>query len=121
MQKYSPHYTIGVKKVIAKTRMVVACLGLFMVATAFAKDVVIDVRTPQEYQSGHVAGALNLPHDSIGQDILKAQVNKDDKLILYCRSGRRADIAMGTLKSLGFSKIENYGSLEQAQKRLQKP
>jgi phage shock protein E len=98
-----------------------ACLGLLLAGAALAKDVVIDVRTPQEFQSGHIEGALNLPHDSIAQDITRAKVAKDDHVILYCKSGRRADVALGTLKGLGYSNIENYGGFEQAQKRLQKP
>jgi phage shock protein E len=102
-------------------RMVATGLGLLLAVSAFAKDVVIDVRTPQEFQSGHVAGALNLPHDTISQDIAKAKVAKDDHVILYCKSGRRSDIALGTLKGLGFSNVENYGGFEEAQKRLQKP
>ena len=106
---------------ISKRKMFAGCIGLFLACSAFAKDVVIDVRTPQEFQSGHVEGALNLPHDSIGQDIFKTKVAKDDHVILYCRSGRRSELALGTLKGLGFSRVENYGGLEQAQKRLQKP
>jgi phage shock protein E len=91
-----------------------------LACSAFAKDVVIDVRTPQEFQSGHIEGALNIPHDTIGQDISKVKVNKDDHVILYCRSGRRSGLALGTLKGLGFSNAENYGGFEEAQKRLQK-
>jgi phage shock protein E len=102
-------------------RIVATGLGLLLAFSAFAKDVVIDVRTAQEFQSGHVEGALNIPHDTIGQDIFKTKVNKDDHVILYCKSGRRSDMALGTLKGLGFSNIENYGGFEQAQKRLQKP
>jgi phage shock protein E len=102
-------------------RMAVAAMALLLACAAFAKDVVIDVRTPQEFQGGHIEGALNLPHDSIAQDIAKAKVAKDDHVILYCRSGRRSELAMNTLKGLGFSNIENYGGFEQAQKRLQKP
>jgi phage shock protein E len=101
--------------------MVAGCVGLLLACSAFAKDVIIDVRTPQEFQGGHIAGALNLPHDSIAQSIAKAKVNKDDRVILYCRSGRRSEVALGTLKGLGYSNIENYGGFEQAQKRLQKP
>ena len=106
---------------ISKRRMVAGCIGVLLACAALAKDVVIDVRTPQEFQGGHIDGALNLPHDSIAQDIAKAKVAKDDHVILYCKSGRRADIALGTLKGLGFSHVENYGGFEQAQKRLQKP
>jgi phage shock protein E len=94
------------KKTIAQTGLglLLACAALASFSS-FAKDVVIDVRTPQEFQSGHIEGALNLPHDTIAQTIPKAAVGKDDHVILYCRSGRRSDIAMGTLKGLGFSNV----------------
>ncbi len=102
-------------------RIVATGLGLLLAVSAFSKDVVIDVRTAQEFQGGHVEGALNLPHDTIGQDIAKNKVAKDDHVILYCRTGHRSGIAQSTLKGLGFSNVENYGGMEQAQKRLQKP
>lgn len=105
---------------ISKKKIVAACFGVLLACSAFAKDVVIDVRTPQEFQSGHIEGALNIPHDVIGQEIAKAKVNKDDHVILYCRSGRRSGVALSTLKGLGFSNIENYGGFDEAQKRLQK-
>jgi phage shock protein E len=101
--------------------MVAGLLGLLLACSAFAKDVIIDVRTAQEFQGSHIEGALNLPHDTIGQDIAKAKISKDDHVILYCRSGRRSELALGTLKGLGFSNVENYGGLEEAQKRLKKP
>lgn len=106
---------------ITKRNLIAGCIGLLLACTTFAKDVVIDVRTPQEFRGGHIEGALNLPHDTIAQSIAKAKVNKDDRVILYCRSGRRSGEALGTLKSLGFSNVENYGGFEQAQKRLKKP
>jgi phage shock protein E len=102
-------------------RRALASLALVLVGPALARDVLIDVRSEAEFQSGHIAGAINLPHGTIGQTIAGAQVSRDDHLILYCRSGRRSGLAMDTLKGLGFSKAENYGGLEQAQKRLQKP
>ena len=106
---------------ISKRKMLAGCIGLLLACSALARDVVIDVRTPQEFQGGHVEGALNLPHDTIGQNIGSAKLNKDDHVILYCRSGHRAGLAQSTLTGLGFSNVENYGSLEQTQKRLQKP
>ncbi len=106
---------------ISKNKLIASCFALLLACAANARDVVIDVRTAQEFQAGHVEGALNLPYDSIGQEVAKAKVNKDDHVILYCQSGRRSGVAMGTLKGLGFSNVENYGGLEQAQKRLQKP
>jgi phage shock protein E len=98
-----------------------AALGLLLAGAALAKEVVIDVRTEQEFQAGHIAGALLIPYEQIGQKIASANVAKDDHVVLYCRSGRRSGIAMSTLKGMGFSNVENYGGFEQAQKRLQKP
>ena len=95
--------------------LALACAGLW------AKEVVIDVRTPQEYAADHIAGAINIEHTSIAEQIAKAGVGKDDTVILYCQSGRRSGIALETLKSLGFSKAENAGSIVQARKVLQKP
>lgn len=91
-----------------------------LAAAAFAKDVVIDVRTPQEYAEGHIAGAINIDHTVIGQEIGKAKVAKDDNVILYCRSGRRSEIAMQTLLKMGYSKAQNYGGMDEAAKRLKK-
>lgn len=101
-----------------------ACmLGLLLAAhsVAFAKTVLIDVRTPGEYAQGHVAGALNIDYTVIGRDIGGANVAKDDTVILYCRSGNRAGTAQRTLAAMGFSNVENYGGLDEARKRLEKP
>jgi phage shock protein E len=83
-----------------------------------AKDVVIDVRTPGEYADGHINGAINISHEKIAQQIAQAGVGKDDKIILYCQSGRRSGLALETLKGMGFSKAENAGGIEQARKVL---
>ena len=97
--------------------------ALLLAATALsatAKEVVIDVRTPQEYASGHIDGAINIDHTLIGQEIGKAKVAKDDTVILYCRSGRRSELAMETLQKMGYSKAVNYGGMDEATKRLHK-
>jgi len=101
--------------------VVATSLGLLVALSALAKDVVIDVRSEQEFQAGHVDGALNIPHTAIAQDILKTKVAKDDHVILYCQTGRRSGIALETLKGIGFSNAENYGGIDQAKRRLQKP
>lgn len=100
--------------------LAVVLLGLLTTTATWAKDVVIDVRTPQEYAGGHIDGAINIDHSVIAQEIGKAKVAKDDNVILYCRSGRRSEIALETLHKLGYSKAQNYGSIDEAAKRLQK-
>lgn len=81
---------------------------------AIANEVWIDVRTPEEYAAGHVRGALLMPHDQIAA-LVGAQVpDKDADIQLYCRSGRRADVARDTLLAMGYKKVTNHGSLENA-------
>jgi phage shock protein E len=102
-------------------KTLVASITLALLAfSAQAKDVIIDVRSPQEYATGHVDGAINIEHTAIAQEIAKAGVGKDDTVLLYCQSGRRSGMALETLKGLGFSKAENVGSLDQARKTLAK-
>ncbi|GAA5185500.1 hypothetical protein GCM10025771_41480 [Niveibacterium umoris] len=83
--------------------------------------VVIDVRTPEEFATGHVEGALNLPHDQVATKITALVPSKDAPVVLYCRSGRRADIALKTMREMGYTKVENYGGFEDAKARLSKP
>jgi phage shock protein E len=102
-------------------KTLVASITLALLAfSAQAKDVIIDVRSPQEFATGHVDGAINIEHTAIAQEIAKAGVSKDDTVLLYCQSGRRSGMALETLKGLGFSKAENVGSIDQARKTLAK-
>jgi phage shock protein E len=104
-----------------RRNLVLAGLALWLAGAALARDVLIDVRTAQEFQSGHIQTAINLPHTVIGEEIAGAQVSRDDHIIVYCKSGRRATLASETLKRLGYANVENYGGLEEASKRLQLP
>ena len=96
----------------------------FMVAvgtTALADSanyIVIDVRTPEEYSSSHIKNTLNI--DFLKPDF-KEQIIKLDKTKtykLYCHSGNRSGKAMDLMKTLGFTNIENLGSLRDASKKL---
>lgn len=75
-------------------------------------DVVIDVRTPDEWSSGHLENAMNIEW----QDILNItnSVTKDEKIYLYCRSGNRSGRATQILIDAGYSNVTNAGSLKQA-------
>ena len=93
-------------------------VAMFFSTQSFAQAIVIDVRTPSEYAEKHIAGAINIDHSVIATEIQKLKLAKEDKIILYCRSGRRSGIALEMLKKLGFENLENYGGLEEAQARL---
>jgi rhodanese-related sulfurtransferase len=65
--------------------------------------IVLDVRTPEEYASGYVPGAVNIPYDQLASRL--AQVPKDRPVVLYCRSGRRAGLAAEVLKDSGYPRL----------------
>ena len=65
---------------------------------------VVDVRTPQEFASGHVPGAINIPYEEVGKRI--AEIGPPStQVVLYCRTGRRSGIAADALKKAGFQNL----------------
>jgi rhodanese-related sulfurtransferase len=72
--------------------------------------VLLDVRTPCEYQGAHVPGSVNLPLQSIdsAENILQ---NKDAPLFVYCHSGARSRQAVQFLKHMGFQNVKNIGGI----------
>ena len=83
--------------------------------------VLLDVRSAEEFGSGHLRGAVNIPHDRIAERIAEVAADKSTPIILYCRSGRRADTALNALKAAGYENVSNYGGLEDARARLDLP
>ena len=73
--------------------------------------VIIDVRTPEEFTSGHYPGAINIPYDRIVEGLSARSIPRDTALVLYCRSGNRSGKALVTLKAAGFSQLQNAGDL----------
>jgi len=70
--------------------------------------LIIDVREPREYASGHVAGAINIPPMQLMQGApALADVPKDTELILYCISGSRSNTSKNILESLGYTRVVN--------------
>ncbi|MCC2617437.1 rhodanese-like domain-containing protein [Aestuariibacter halophilus] len=66
---------------------------------------IVDVRSAEEYAQGHVPGAINLPHDQIAE-LAQAQLVASGKpVVLYCRSGRRAQLAAEALQALGYDNL----------------
>lgn len=86
----------------------VAVVGALVLSPvlATAKTVVIDVRTPEEYQVNHPSGAINIPHSSIVNSIASKGVSKQDSIKLYSRSGNRADLAKNALQAAGYQDVQ---------------
>lgn len=82
-----------------------------------SKGLWIDVRTPKEHEEGHLVDSLNVPVDVIGQKIESIQPNKNAPIHLYCRSGRRAEVARTTLVQMGYTNVINHGGYEDLKKQ----
>ena len=80
------------------------------------KSTIIDVRTEQEYKEGHLKNSINIPHVEIKNKINDQVKDKDQKIILYCRSGRRSGIAEKILKEMGYKNVVNAGAYEKLKK-----
>jgi phage shock protein E len=79
-----------------------------LLARQAAKDrdlVVLDVRTPEEFAAGHVPGAVNVPHDQVGARLGELGKFRDKDVVVYCRSGRRAELALSVLEQAGFTRL----------------
>ena len=73
--------------------------------------LLVDVRTPEEFSSGHYPGAINISHDNINKGLETLGVASDDTIILYCRSGNRSGQAETALRTAGFDNAHNAGGL----------
>lgn len=67
--------------------------------------VVLDVRTAEEFAEGHVPGASNVSHDELEARLGELAGARDKDIVIYCRSGRRADLAAETLAKAGFHRL----------------
>lgn len=72
--------------------------------------VLLDVRTPQEYQEGHIPESKNVPLQQL-DNIVSVAKNKDIPLFVYCYSGSRSRQATGMLQRMGYSKVNNIGGI----------
>jgi rhodanese-related sulfurtransferase len=67
--------------------------------------LLLDVRSADEYRDGHIAGALNIPVDSLARRAGVLGVPRDSEIVVYCVSGKRAARAQETLVSLGYTHV----------------
>ena len=67
--------------------------------------VLLDVRTTAEYAEGHLPGAINIPHTELASRVAELSEARDRDIVVYCRSGTRAEQALGVLKEAGFSRL----------------
>jgi len=73
--------------------------------------IILDVRTQEEYDEGHIPGATQISHEEITEKAEDILTDKDQLILVYCRSGRRSKIAAEALVELGYTNIKEFGGI----------
>ena len=73
--------------------------------------IILDVRRADEFAAGHIPGAINVANESIGTDEIPKLPDKDQLIMVYCRSGRRSKEASEKLVKLGYTNIVEFGGI----------
>ena len=73
--------------------------------------IILDVRTPEEFSDKHIPGAINVPNETIGTEGIPELPDKDQLILVYCRSGNRSKQAADKLAALGYTNIVEFGGI----------
>ena len=73
--------------------------------------IILDVRRPDEFATGHIPNAINIPNESIGTDEISELPDKDQLILVYCRSGNRSKQASQKLVKLGYTNVVEFGGI----------
>ena len=73
--------------------------------------IILDVRTQEEYDEGHIPGAIVISHEEIAEKAEEVLTDKDQLILVYCRSGRRSKLAAEALVELGYTNIKEFGGI----------
>ena len=73
--------------------------------------LIVDVRRPDEFASGHIEGAINVPNEGIEDEMPAELPDKDQLLLVYCRTGRRSKEASEKLAKIGYTNVYEFGGI----------
>lgn len=74
-------------------------------------NIILDVRTSEEFQEKHIPNAINIPNETIGNGEMKELPDKDQLILVYCRSGNRSKQAAEKLVKQGYTNIVEFGGI----------
>ena len=73
--------------------------------------IILDSRTADEYAEGHIKGAVLIPYDEVADRAASELPDRDQLILVYCRSGRRSKLAAETLAGLGYANVKEFGGI----------
>ena len=83
--------------------------------------IILDVREQDEYDAGHISGAILIPYTQIEAKANEMLPDKDQLILVYCRSGRRSKLAAEILVELGYTNITEFGGIIDGPYEVEKP
>ena len=83
--------------------------------------IILDVRTQEEYDEGRIPGAIRISYEEIGEKAEEVLADKDQLILVYCRSGRRSKIAAEALVELGYTNIREFAGIIDWPYEVEKP
>lgn len=82
--------------------------------------IILDVRRPDEFATGHIPNAINIPNEGIGTDEISELPDKDQLILVYCRSGNRSKQASQKLVKLGYTNVVEFGGINDWKGEIEK-
>ena len=73
--------------------------------------IILDVRTQAEYNQGHIPNAICIPNETIDENVVNKLPDKNQMILVYCRSGNRSKQAAEKLKKLGYTNLIEFGGI----------
>ena len=73
--------------------------------------LIVDVRRPDEFAEGHIEGAINVPNEGIAEEMPEELPDKNQLLLIYCRTGRRSKEASEKLAKIGYKNVYEFGGI----------
>ena len=73
--------------------------------------IILDVRTIEEYNEGHIPNAICIPNETIGEEVINKLPHKEQLILIYCRSGNRSKQAAQKLNKLGYKNLVEFGGI----------
>jgi len=105
------------KKLATVLSLTILCSSLLMSHLSIAAPVWIDVRSALEHTEDNIKGDIRITHTQVIPRVSQLFPDKNTEIILYCRSGIRADMALKALNKEGYTNVSNAGGIQDARKQ----
>lgn len=107
-------YILNKKNVTVRNNSKIKYVSMNEIVEIMEKNddyIILDVRTAEEYNEGHIPNAINIPNEIIENSVLNDLPNKKQLILIYCRSGNRSKQAAQKLEKIGYTNLVEFGGI----------